>query len=194
MPTITYAIHPNGFAGHMARTPTVTRYYLQRSPGDDLSSPERIWDELDTRMRADRYGSLIRGQILERTTVDMRSYVKDPLHHGSLFLVGDAASLISPAAAKGANLAIMAASVLAAGLIAALRHDDHRPLAGYSTTCLPMIWRAQEFSHWMLNVLNTPTGPDAPFMRALQQARLDSLRTSRSHQDYFADSYIGVTG
>jgi p-hydroxybenzoate 3-monooxygenase len=193
MATVTYAIHPNGFAGHMARTPSVTRYYLQQSPGVDLSTPEEIWHELDTRMRAETYGPLIRGRILETSTVEIHSYVTDPLQHGSLFLVGDAGSLISPAAAKGANLAIMAASVLARAMVAALRDGDDRLLAGYSAACLPLIWRAQEFSHWMVNLLNTPTGPDAEFMRALQWARLESLRTSRMHQDYFAENYTGVT-
>jgi p-hydroxybenzoate 3-monooxygenase len=195
LPTVTYAIHPNGFAGHMARTPTVTRYYLQCPPdGDPLGwSEERIWSELATRMRADRYGSLVRGRIIERRIVEMRSYVTEPMQRGNLFLVGDAGSMVSPAAAKGANLAIMSASLLATALTEAIRHEDHRLLDGYSAACLPMIWRAQEFSHWMLSVLNTPTGPDAAFLRALQRARLASLRTSRRHQDHFAENYIGVT-
>jgi p-hydroxybenzoate 3-monooxygenase len=191
LPTVTYAIHPNGFAGHMARTPTVTRYYLQCPPdGDQLGWPdERIWSEIDTRMR----GSLVRGRIIERRIVEMRSYVTEPMQRGNLFLVGDAGSMVSPAAAKGANLAIMSASLLATALIEAVRHDDRRLLDGYSAACLPMIWRAQEFSHWMLGVLNTPTGADAAFLRALQRARLASLRTSRRHQDHFAENYIGIT-
>jgi p-hydroxybenzoate 3-monooxygenase len=195
MASVMYAIHPNGFAGHMARTPSVTRYYLQCSPGHDPSgrSDEQIWDELSLRMRVDEYGSLKQGPIIERRVVDMHSNVLDPIQHGSLFLVGDAASLISPSAAKGANLAIMEADILGRAMIAAL-HGDERPLARYSADCLPRIWRAQEFSHWMINLLHGPSGDDdeAVFFRALQQARLASLRSSRAHQDHFAEHYIGI--
>jgi p-hydroxybenzoate 3-monooxygenase len=197
MAAVTYAIHDNGFAGHMARTPSVTRYYLQCPRGDDPRnwSDQRIWDELHTRMRAGEYGSLRQGPILERRIVDMHSNVIDPVHYGRLFLVGDAASLVSPAAAKGANLAIMAAELLAKGLIAELRHGDARQLSRYSASYLPRIWRAQEFSNWMINLLCAPPGHDdhALFRRALRRARLESLQNSRSHQDFFAENYVGLT-
>lgn len=196
MATITYAIHDDGFAGHMARSPSVTRYYLQCHPGDDPQhwSERRIWDELCLRMRTDRYGALRQGPILERLVVDLCSNVMDPIHYGRLFLAGDAASLISPSAAKGANLAIMEAEVLAKGLIASLIQDDEQPLARYSADCVPRIWRAQEFSQWMINLLHTPSGSsdEAAFMRALQRVRLDSLQNSHSHQDFFAENYVGI--
>jgi p-hydroxybenzoate 3-monooxygenase len=88
----------------------------------------------------------------------------------------------------------MEAHALATGLIAALRRGDEQPLARYSTDCLPRIWRAQEFSDWMINLLHSPPGnsEDAIFMRALQRSRLDSLRNSRSHQDFFAENYVGI--
>ncbi len=195
MAAVMYAIHPNGFAGHMARTPSVTRYYLQCAPGHDPASlsDDQIWAELSLRMRIDEYGALKQGPIIERRIVDMYSNVLDPIQHGNLFLVGDAASLISPSAAKGANLAIMEADLLGQAMIAALRGDS-RALDRYSADCLPRIWRAQEFSHWMINLLHSPPGDsdDATFLRALQRARLESLRTSRAHQDFFAENYIGI--
>mgnify|MGYP000205519886 CR=1 FL=1 len=169
---------------------------LFRSPGHDPGSlsDEQIWDELSLRMRVDEYGPLKQGPILERRVVDMRSNVLDPIQQGRLFLVGDAASLISPSAAKGANLAIMEADTLGRAMIACLRHDDSRALARYSADCLPRIWRAQEFSHWMIHLLHGPSGTsdDATFLRALQQARLASLQTSRAHQDFFAENYLGI--
>jgi p-hydroxybenzoate 3-monooxygenase len=195
MAAVMYAIHPNGFAGHMARSPSVTRYYLQCAPGHDPASlsDDQIWAELSLRMRVDEYGTLKQGPIIERRVVDMHSNVLDPIQHGNLFLVGDAASLISPSAAKGANLAIMEADLLSQAMIAALRGDS-RALDRYSADCLPRIWRAQEFSHWMINLLHTPSGDsdEATFLRALQRARLESLRTSRTHQDFFAENYIGI--
>ena len=188
---VMYALHDNGFAGHMARTPQVTRYYLQVPPDEDPSgwSDERIWTELGVRMHVDRFGPLRQGPVTERRMVRLRSDVIDPIQHRRLFLVGDAASLISPAAAKGANLAVLEAEILARALVDALVRDDERALAAYSQTCLPRIWRAQEFSHWMINLLHAPgTG----FLRELRRARLDSLRESRAHQDFFAENYVGV--
>jgi len=78
--------------------------------------------------------------------------------------------------------------VLASALISAL-HDDERPLAAYSRTCLPRIWRAQEFSRWMIDLLH---GQDDDFHRSLRRARLDSLRDSRAHQNFFAEQYVGI--
>ena len=196
MSAVTYAMHDNGFAGHMARSPEVTRYYLQVSPHDTAAawSDDRIWAELDTRMRVDRFGPLRRGPILERRLVRLRSDVVDPMRHGRMWLAGDAASLISPSAAKGANLAIMQAEVLARALTDAVARDDESGLAAYSSTCLPRIWRAQEFSHWMITLLHGPAAaePDAGFHRVLRRARLDSLRDSRTHQDFFAENYVGI--
>jgi len=190
MTAVTYAVHDDGFAGHMARSPEVTRYYLQVPPGDEPEdwTDERIWAALDTRLRVEELGQLKQGPISERRIVRLRSDVTDPIQHDRLFLAGDAASLISPSAAKGANLAIMEAEVLASALISALR-DDERPLAAYSRTCLPRIWRAQEFSRWMIDLLH---GPRDDFHRALRRARLDGLRDCRAHQNFFAEQYVGI--
>jgi p-hydroxybenzoate 3-monooxygenase len=196
MAAVTYAIHDNGFAGHMARSPHVTRYYLQVPADDDPAAwtDERIWAELAVRMRVERFGALRQGRVTERRIVHLRSEVVDPIQGDRLFLVGDAASLISPSAAKGANLAIMEAEVLATALVDAIVRDDERALTGYSATCLPRIWRAQEFSHWMIDLLHGPAGdaPDAGFQHALRRARLDSLRDSRAHQNLFAEHYVGI--
>ncbi|MDX3662778.1 4-hydroxybenzoate 3-monooxygenase [Streptomyces sp. ID05-26A] len=191
MTAVTYAIHDDGFAGHMARSPEVTRYYLQVPPGDDPEewTDERIWAALDTRLRVDEFGQLKQGPIIERRIVRLRSDVAEEIQHDRLFLVGDAAGLISPSAAKGANLAIMEAETLASALISALRHDDERPLAAYSRTCLPRVWRAQEFSRWMIDLLHTQ---DDDFHRALRRARLHSLRDCHAHQNFFAEHYVGI--
>lgn len=191
-----YAMHPRGFAGHMARTPETTRYYLQCEPGTspDAWSEERVWDELAVRMRAADYDALRRGPIVQSAVVDLESDVLEPLRHGSLFLVGDAAGLISPSAAKGANLAVLEAEILAYALVEDLRNADPEPLARYSAECLAYIWRAQEFSHWMIRLLHRAPGSDGEslFQDQLRRARVESLRTSRIQQDWFAENYVGV--
>ncbi|WP_424215849.1 4-hydroxybenzoate 3-monooxygenase (plasmid) [Streptomyces sp. BI20] len=194
-----YAVHPRGFAGHMARSARVTRYYLQVAPGTDPDawSEDEIWAELSLRLGATEHGALRRGPITERTLVDLRSDVLEPLRHGSLFLAGDAAGLISPSGAKGANLAVVAAEILAEALVADLRHGDPTGLADYSRRCLEHIWRAQEFSHWMIELLHADPDPtlaadERGFRERTRQARLDSLRTSLAHRHWFAENYVGL--
>ncbi|MEU6343449.1 4-hydroxybenzoate 3-monooxygenase [Streptomyces sp. NPDC046977] len=191
-----YAVHERGFAGHMARTSEITRYYLQCERGTPAEawSEERIWDELDLRMRAKEYGPLHRGPVVQRGIVDLESDVLEPLRHGSLFLAGDAAALISPSAAKGANLAVLEAEILARALVDDLLHGDPTGLDTYSARCLTSIWRAQEFSQWMIGLLHGPSGSDGEsmFHNSLRASRINSLRTSRSRQDWFAEHYVGI--
>ncbi|WP_413230068.1 4-hydroxybenzoate 3-monooxygenase [Kitasatospora herbaricolor] len=191
-----YAVHPRGFAGHMARTPEITRYYLQceRGTSPDAWSEDRIWDELSLRMRAADYGPLHRGPVVHRAVIDLESDVLEPLRHGSLLLAGDAASLLSPSAAKGANLAVLEAEILALALIDDLGHGDPTGLDRYSARCLEHIWRAQEFSRWMVRLLHGAPGPDGEsmFQDSLRRSRLASLGSSRSCQDWFAEHYVGV--
>ncbi|MFJ8056034.1 4-hydroxybenzoate 3-monooxygenase [Streptomyces sp. NPDC096142] len=202
MEAVGYALHTRGFAGHMARTATVTRYYLQCPRGTDPAdwSEDRIWTELGIRLRVDEFGQLKDGPVLEKAVVDLRSDVLDSPGEGRLWLAGDAAGLISPSAAKGANLAVLQAERLAQAMAAALKHGNGNDLDRYAADCLPRVWRAHEFSHWMSGLLHGPSAEDAEhpveaharYGRALQYARLDSLRTSRAHQDFFAENYTGI--
>ncbi|MER7667031.1 4-hydroxybenzoate 3-monooxygenase [Kitasatospora sp. NPDC096128] len=196
MDAVGYAMHPDGFAGHMARTADITRYYLQYEPGApaDAWSEKRIWAALDRRMRTDEHGPLHHGRILQRSVIHLESDVVEQLRHGSLLLAGDAASLPAPAAAKGANLAVLEAELLAEALIDELRRGDSRALDGYSARCLAHIWRAQEFAHWMIQFLHSPVGPagESFFHESMRRSRVESLRTSRTHQDWFAENYVGL--
>ncbi|MEU6375026.1 4-hydroxybenzoate 3-monooxygenase [Streptomyces sp. NPDC046909] len=196
MAAVGYALHERGFAGHMARTESVTRYYLQCPRGTDSAdwSEDRVWSELATRMRTGEFGPLKQGPVLEKAVVDLRSDVLERPGAGQLWLAGDAAGLISPSAAKGANLAVLQAELLAEALHRALTTGDDSGFARYTASCLPRVWRAHEFSHWMSGLLHGPAGDgaEAGYGRALQYARLDSLRDSRAHQDFFAENYTGI--
>jgi p-hydroxybenzoate 3-monooxygenase len=190
-----YALHERGFAGHMLRSSTVSRFYLQCSLDDNLDDwqEERIWSELETRFSIDEPWTLNRGPILEKNFLDLRSFVCNPMQYGHVFLAGDAAHIIAPAGGKGMNLALADGAVFVEGVRAYFERNDDSLLASYSQRCLPRIWRAEEFSHWMLSIMNPPsrTHPDATFMHQLQIARLDRLRSSRAAATSFAQDYVG---
>jgi p-hydroxybenzoate 3-monooxygenase len=148
---------------------------------------------LETRLAIDEPWSLTRGPIIEKNFLDLHSFVCEPMQYGQVYLAGDAAHIISPAGAKGMNLALADAAVFVEGVRAFYEHNDDTLLAAYSQQCLPRIWRAQEFSHWMLSIMLSPTPgqPDSDFMHQLQIARLERLRTSRTAAASFAQNYIG---
>jgi p-hydroxybenzoate 3-monooxygenase len=195
-PNVLYGVHPDGFAGQMPRSPDITRYYLQCDPADSLRDwgEQRIWRTLARRLDAGRHGPLSQGQVVGSGLVRLRSQIRDPIQHGRLLLAGDAATTISPSAAKGANLAIIETELLSRALTDALRHNDSTALRRYSADCLPMIERAQEFSHWMIDLLHPPTvnDPQAAYQRVLRRTRLHNLATSRPHQEFFAQNYVGI--
>lgn len=186
-----FGIHPAGFAAHFARGPAASRFYLECAQSDTLEEwgEERIWAQL--RLRLGDAG-LPPGPVTERSFVELRSFVCDPMSYGRLFLVGDAAHIITPMGGKGMNLAIADANVLAAALRSALREGDEGPLAAYSGTCLKRVWNHQEFSRWM-NEMVHEAGNAAlagPFRRELARARLERLFASDAAARAFADLMI----
>ncbi|GAA3852718.1 4-hydroxybenzoate 3-monooxygenase [Saccharothrix violaceirubra] len=188
---VIYALHPDGFAGHMLRSSTVSRYYLQVPVDDSVDNwpDERVWSELHKRLALrDSDWRLTQGRITEKRILDMRSHVVEPMNHGRLYLLGDAAHIITPVGAKGMNLALHDAEVLAAALIGYHRSGDDRGLREYSDVCLRRVWRAQEFSQWMVFMIHR--SPE-PFLSRLGEARLQHLIGSRSSAGYFAQNYVG---
>ncbi len=125
----------------------------------------------------------------------MRSFVVEPMEYGRLFLVGDAAHIITPMGAKGMNLAVSDAHLLAGALTEAERGDGGSALAGYSAACLRRTWDYQEFSRWFAEMVHD-AGDDTdagPFRRRLAQARLDRLFASPPAAAAFADMMAGTT-
>ncbi|MGH3663138.1 MAG: 4-hydroxybenzoate 3-monooxygenase, partial [Micromonosporaceae bacterium] len=116
---IIYALHQDGFAGHMLRSSTVSRYYLQCPAGDQVEDwpDDRIWSQLRHRLATDDDWSLQDGPVVEKNILEMRSWVTEPMQFGKLYLAGDAAHILTPAGAKGMNLALGDARELALGLV-----------------------------------------------------------------------------
>ncbi|MFJ4468693.1 4-hydroxybenzoate 3-monooxygenase [Streptomyces sp. NPDC089424] len=190
---VVFGIHPRGFAGHMARSPEVTRYYLQCPPGDDPEnwSHERVWAELQERMGARDAPPLTEGRLIEKRVLDMHNYVVEPMAYGRLFLAGDAAHLTAPIAAKGMNLALHDAFLLGDALVARLTKGDASGLHGYSAACLARVWDYQEFSEWLSDVYHGTASGD-PYRAGTTLARLRRLVGSPVAASAFAEQYLGV--
>ncbi|MFD9041796.1 4-hydroxybenzoate 3-monooxygenase [Streptomyces bottropensis] len=185
-------VHPRGFAGHMARGPAVTRYYLEVPAGDDPANwpDERVWSELHARLAVPGTRPLTEGPLVEKRVLDMRNYVTEPMAYGRLYLAGDAAHLVAPIAAKGMNLALHDALLLADALIARLREGDDSGLRGYSQACLRRVWHYQEFSQWLAELLHGPSSGDA-FRAGAATARLRRVLGSPAAASTFAELFIG---
>lgn len=190
---VLFGIHPRGFAAHMARSPTVTRFYLQCPPGDseDNWPLERVWSELHERL--DVPGARItEGRLIEKQVLDMHNYVVEPMSRGRLHLAGESAHLVAPIAAKGMNLALHDAFHLASALQAHFDGDPD-PLSSYSETCLARIWQYQEFSQWLSEIFHSSTldPPSDPFRARLARARLRRVLGSPATATAFSEIYIG---
>jgi p-hydroxybenzoate 3-monooxygenase len=190
---VVFGMHPRGFAGHMARSPEVTRYYLQCRPGEDPADwpRERVWAELRERLGAAGAPPLTEGRLIEKRVLDMHGYVIEPMAFGRLFLAGDAAHLTAPIAAKGLNLALYDAFLLGDGLVASLTRGDDSVLSGYSDTCLARVWDYQEFSQWLAEMYHGTASGD-PYRAGAARARLRRLFDSPVAATDFAERYLGV--
>src|SRR6185436_18840140 len=120
----------------------------------DAWPDERIWDELQLRLSTDDGFEVGRGPILEKLITPMRSYVCDPMQHARLFLAGHAAHIVPPTGAKGLNLAVNDVRLLAAAMRAYDADGDAEALDAYSSTALRRVWRAQDFSNYMTQLLH----------------------------------------
>jgi p-hydroxybenzoate 3-monooxygenase len=187
-----YVRHDRGFALHSMRSPSITRLYLQVSPEEDMAEwpDDRIWTELQARLATNDGFVLESGPVLERGITTMRSYVVEPMQYGRLYLVGDAAHIVPPTGAKGMNLAVADARVLAAALAAWYSSGSTDSLDAYSSTCLRRVWRAEHFSWWMTTMLHRHA--DDPFMDRLGLSNLRYVISSNAAARTLAENYVGL--
>jgi p-hydroxybenzoate 3-monooxygenase len=109
---------------------------------------------------------------------------------GRLFLVGDAAHIVPPTGAKGMNLAVADARVLAHALRCYYATRSTDALDAYSATCLRRVWRAEHFSWWMTTMLHRHK--DDPFMDRLGISNLRYVIGSESAARTLAENYVGL--
>lgn len=188
---LVYVRSDRGFALISTRTPTVQRMYFQCDPYERVEdwTDEEIWAELQGRVAGDDF-SLQQGRIFQRGVVPMRSYVCSPMQHGRLFLAGDAAHIVPPTGAKGLNLAIADARILARALEVYYASGRRDRLDAYSDTALRRVWRAQHFSWWMTSMMHNSV-ETTEFDLRRQWGELDLVTSTRAGSAFLAEAYTG---
>jgi p-hydroxybenzoate 3-monooxygenase len=182
-----YAWHKDGFALYTMRSQKISRLYLQVDADDDIGnwSDERIWSELTTRL-----GHVNTGPIFDKGITPMRSFVAEPMQRGRLFLAGDSAHIVPPTGAKGLNLAVNDVRLLAPALTELIRSGNTKRADGYTDAALRRVWRAQDFSNYMTQMLHDLGG--GPFQHQLQLARMQYVARSEAAARSLAENYVGL--
>ncbi len=188
-----YANHERGFALASMRSETRSRYYVDVPLTDKVEdwSDERLWDELAIRLGPEAAANITRGPALEKSIAPLRSFVFAPMRHGSLLLCGDSAHIVPPTGAKGLNLAASDVHYAAEALTGFFNRSDNDAITAYSDTALARVWKSERFS-WSLTKLMHRFPEDGPFERAMQQAELDYIASSRAAQTSIAENYVGL--
>ena len=188
-----YASHERGFALASMRSETRSRYYVDVPAGEDVANwpDERVWDELALRLGEEAAAGMVRGPSIEKSIAPLRSFVFEPMRHGSLLLCGDAAHIVPPTGAKGLNLAASDVYYAAEALTNFFAHNSRDAVAAYSTKALARVWKAERFS-WSLTRLMHRFPEDGAFERKMQLAELDYIASSRAAQQSIAENYVGL--
>ena len=186
-----YAWHERGFALYSMRSPAVSRLYIQVPIGEDVGSwpDDRVWEELQLRLGTEGW-SVNEGPVFDKGITPMRSYVCEPMRFGRLLLAGDSAHIVPPTGAKGLNLAVNDARLMAGAIISFYRTGSAATINAYSETALRRVWRAQDFSNYMTQLLHDLG--HGPFERELQLARLEYLSRSTAAATSLAENYAGL--
>jgi len=188
-----YTYHERGFALLSMRSPEVSRLYLQCSPDEDIANwpDDRIWNELRLRMATLDGWELKEGPVLQKGITPMRSFVAEPMQHGKLFLLGDAAHIVPPTGAKGLNLAVSDVRVFTRALVDFYKNGKKEELQRYTETCSRRVWKVQRFSWWMTSMLHRFQNEDS-FAHNIHLAELDYVTGSRAAATALAENYVGL--
>jgi p-hydroxybenzoate 3-monooxygenase len=186
-----YANHARGFALASMRSLSRSRYYVQCGLDEKIEDwpDERFWDEVTVRLGPQAH--VTRGPSFEKSIAPLRSFVTEPMRHGNLFLLGDAAHIVPPTGAKGLNLAVSDAVLLSDALADHYRRMAPAALDSYSERALKRVWNAERFSWWFTSLTHQFPETDG-FARKIQIAELAYLRQSEAQQTAFSENYAGL--
>ncbi|MDA3919770.1 MAG: 4-hydroxybenzoate 3-monooxygenase [Salinisphaera sp.] len=188
-----YANHKRGFAMCSMRSPTRSRYYIQvpDTESPDNWSDDAFWAELKRRLPKAVADALVTGESIDKSVAPLRSFVAEPMQHGRLLLLGDAAHIVPPTGAKGLNLAV--ADVHTAYRLFRKIYDSGRAdlIERYSATCLSRVWKTERFSWWMTTNLHK-FSDDEDFGSRIQQAELGYYLNSQAGRATIAENYVGL--
>ena len=188
-----FAHSTRGLAVASARSETIGRLYLQVEPAFDVDamSDDEVWDELDRRMADGSGRRLNRGRIIERNRARLRGFVCETMQHGRLLIAGDAAHIVPPSGAKGLNLAIGDARVMAEALRGRLRANDDYVYGEYTQICLRRIWPTVSWSCQMSDNLHMFPGQSS-FATQMQYQNLTHWIYTEIGQRRFRASMLGL--
>jgi p-hydroxybenzoate 3-monooxygenase len=175
------------------RSATRSRYYIDVPLTEKIEdwSDDRVWDELAVRLGPEAAAQITRGPSIEKSIAPLRSFVFEPMRHGSLLLCGDSAHIVPPTGAKGLNLAASDVHYAAQALVSYFRRANADAVAGYSAKALARVWKSERFS-WSLTKLMHRFPADGPFERRMQVAELDYIASSEAAQRSIAENYVGL--
>ncbi|WP_030663413.1 4-hydroxybenzoate 3-monooxygenase [Streptomyces rimosus] len=186
------AIHSRGLAGMLPRGAHASRIYLQCPADEPLEQwpDERVWSELEARFAT----TVPTGPIVDKQLVPLRCVVHDPMSHGKLYLLGDAAHIVSPMSAKGIHLALHDAEVFARAVIEQARTGDTGLLDSYSETCLRHVWNYQAYAAWITEVMHNAgdASYEGEFRKRIARAELERQFTSPAASRLFFELSEGV--
>ncbi|MEV5942070.1 4-hydroxybenzoate 3-monooxygenase [Streptomyces sp. NPDC051994] len=175
-PPAVMAVHSRGFAAQFTRGPHASRLYLQCPLTDtvDLWPDERIWSESEARLGA--YAPS-KGPITSKQIVPLQGVVFSPMSYGRLYLLGDAAHIISPMSAQGMSLALHDADVFARAVIHRVEQHDSAPLDRYSQTCLDHTWQKQAAAVWITEAMHDAGDPsyEGEFRKRIALKNLEAM-------------------
>jgi p-hydroxybenzoate 3-monooxygenase len=184
VPDMTYTNHERGFALCSRRSQTVSRLYLQvpssEKPGD--WSDARFWDELHTRMYDTDRTEVQEGEIFQR----------DLAQYGQLFMAGDAVHIVPPTGAKGLNMAVADARMLARGMVSYFAKGSRAGLDRYSEECGLRVWKTIRFSVHLTGLLHK-FNEHSSFDRGIQRAELEMIAKSEAAQRSIAEQYVKLS-
>ena len=186
-----YGVSDRGFFLCSMRSHTRSRYYVDVSLEEKVEdwSDERFWEELSSRLPESVRGKLVTGPALEKSIAPLRSFICEPMQHGRLFLVGDAAHIVPPTGAKGLNLASSDVNYLYRILLKVFKENKPEATEQYSALCLRRIWQAERFSWWMTNMLHDFGDV---FDRKIMDAELAYYTGTEEGLRVIAEQYAGL--